>query len=220
MLITIEGIDGSGKATQAKLVQKNLEESGLRSTIFSFPAYQSSAYGDLIAEYLNGNLGKLEDIHPKLAALMFSVDRLHAKEQLDALLDEGGIVICDRYVHSNIAYQSARVPEDEQTDFSNWLYDLEFKTNDMPKPDAAFFLNVAPDVARERVLQKDPRDYTDKAEDLHEQEHGYMETVSHRYLCLPELIPIVEADTQKDTASMITKIIIDRHIDRLKFLWD
>jgi len=74
----------------------------------------------------------------------------------------------DRYVGSNLAHQSARMPEEKRTDIQTWISDLEYSILGIPKPDIVFFLDMPPNNARKLIALKEPRSYTDKAEDLHE----------------------------------------------------
>ncbi len=175
-LIVIEGTDGSGKGTQASLLVSRLKEQGKKALLVSYPRYESFA-GSLVAEYLNGNLGSFESIHPKLASLTFALDRFASKNHIQTHLNQGYTVVCDRYVESNIIYQSSKLDADKRDEFKSWLVELEYGVLKLPVPDKIIFLDVPPAFSRQLVLNKDARSYTDKKEDLHEAQHSYLEEV-------------------------------------------
>ncbi len=188
MLITIEGIDGSGKGTQAQLLLKRLLAKGVSAKLYSFPNYQTTFFGKEIGAFLRGEFGSLEQVHPKLAAILFAGDRFEQKQALQNDLNNGLYVICDRYVDSNIAHQCAKLPEEKMPEFCQWLECLEYEVFGMPRPDITFFLDVPLSVSKELVLQKQQRIYMDEKEDIHEQAYLYLERVSLVYKKLLEYI--------------------------------
>ena len=181
-LITFEGIDGSGKGTQSNLLQNRLEALGIATELFSFPCYENTFFGKEIGAFLRGEFGGINDVHPKLASILYAMDRLELKEKIINGLNEGKAIICDRYVDSNIAHQSSKLPFTEQANFILWIEKLEYGFNQMPKPDITFFLNVPIEVSKDLVLKKQKRNYTDSKEDIHEQAYGYLEKVYNAYL--------------------------------------
>ena len=141
--IVIEGLDGCGKSTQVSLLQQRLQQEGIAYRFIHFPMLNQGVYGTLIAEFLRGEFGTLEEVHPKLVALLFANDRLEHVRKIREWLDEGCCVLADRYVASNIAFQCAKLKnEQEKTDLKNWILDFEFTHNRLPRPDKTFFLNV------------------------------------------------------------------------------
>lgn len=180
-LITIEGIDGSGKGTQATKLTEELNGVGIEAKIYSFPAYEKTFFGKEIGAFLRGEFGTIDEVHPKLAAILFAADRLEQKESLLKDLQQGIYVVCDRYVESNIAHQAAKLQESERHDFMLWVKELEYKVHGLPKPDLTIFLDVPLCVSKELVLKKKQRTYTDVKEDIHEADHGYLEKVYSVY---------------------------------------
>src|SRR5579885_3297777 len=112
-LIAIEGIDGSGKRTQVELLAKSLAARGYSIYATGFPQYDSW-FGKMVGRFLNGELGPLESVDPHFTALLYAGDRLEAKPQIEAALDRGQVVLTDRYIGSNLAHQTARVPAPER----------------------------------------------------------------------------------------------------------
>ena len=107
-LIVIEGGDGSGKSTQARLLTKFLERKNVPAVHISFPRYESH-WGRIIKKYLLGEFGNPVVIDPYFAAMLYANDRLAFKAELNKLLGDGKIVVCDRYVPSNIGHQAAKL---------------------------------------------------------------------------------------------------------------
>ena len=186
MLIAIEGIDGSGKGTQANLLVEKLHSVGRTAAIVSFPRYGKTPSSDLIARYLNGKLGPLEAVSPYQAAAIFALDRLESRPHLEALLDEYEIVVADRYVGSNMAYQAVRVPEIDRERFLTWINWLEYDVNHLPKPSVTCYLDVPPTAAVQHVAKKAARAYTSASHDLHEKDLGFQGRVQFGYRYLAE----------------------------------
>jgi dTMP kinase len=181
MLVAIEGIDGSGKGTQAKLLLQRLVELGRPARLFSFPQYEHSFFGQEIGRYLNGHFGELNAVHPSLAALLYAGDRFEARDALGRLLGEGSVVVCDRYVGSNQAHQAAKLPPEERPAFFDWIEKLEYGVFGLPRPDLVIFLDLPPVIATELVHRKEARSYTDQAADIHEADWDYMRRVYGTY---------------------------------------
>jgi hypothetical protein len=106
--IVIEGIDGSGKSTQLKKTLEFLGRQRVRFKYIHFPRTDSPVYGDLIARFLRGDLGDLKSVNPYLVALIYAGDRYDARIQISEWLNEGFLVVADRYVYSNVAFQCAK----------------------------------------------------------------------------------------------------------------
>ncbi|MDS1311495.1 dTMP kinase [Marinobacter xiaoshiensis] len=183
-LIAIEGIDGSGKNTQTELLLSRLNTEGKKAKKISFPCYSETFFGKEVGRYLNGEFGSLDQVHPKLAAMLYAGDRYEKCRYIRKLLSEDVLVIADRYVPSNIAHQSVKVATDVRDEFSKWVEDLEYEIYKMPKPDLVVFLDVPPGNSQELILMKEKRDYTEKARDLHEEDEDYLKKV---YKCFLDL---------------------------------
>jgi dTMP kinase len=159
ILIDIEGADGSGKATQTKLMKERLEREGHAVSSFSFPRYYESRPGKLIGELLSGKHGDFMTIPPYISALPYAMDRAAAKDALREALTKG-IVISDRYTSSNLAHQSAKLPKDEQPALVEFIEGLEYEDLGIPRPAVVIYLSVPTDISSDLIAQKDERAYT------------------------------------------------------------
>ena len=117
LLIAIEGIDGSGKQTQAKLLELTLKAEGIPVYSTGFPQYDSW-FGSMVGKFLNGDFGPLESVDPHFTALLYAGDRFEAKSRLEAALNDGKVVLVDRYIGSNLAHQVARARPEKRAEFS------------------------------------------------------------------------------------------------------
>lgn len=181
-LVVIEGIDGSGKGTQAELLHASAKREGVQLDRLSFPRYGQTVFSLLIAQYLNGKFGTIDTVPARCSALLFAGDRFESRALLEAMIGDTDLVVLDRYVASNVAYHAARVARHQQASFRDWLYGLEYGAFGMPLPDQHIFLDVPADLATRWVLLKAPRSYTDAAADIHERRADYMQRCREMFL--------------------------------------
>lgn len=181
-LIAIEGIDGSGKGTQAARLAAALKARGFSTALWGFPRYGETFFGARVGEFLNGRFGALEAVHPFLAALLFAGDRLECRGRLQELLANHQFVVLDRYVASNVAHQAAKREGGERRALREWIEHVEFDIHQLPRPDLTVLLDLPADVARKLVARKQPRDYTAAAADLQEADLDYQRRVRELYL--------------------------------------
>jgi dTMP kinase len=217
----IEGLDGSGKSTQLKLLRKYLDAHSVPYKYLHFPRLEEGIYGNLIARFLRGEMGANDQVDPYLVALIFAGDRADAAPQIKSWIDEGYLVIVDRYVYSNIAFQCAKLTDtDERNKLRNWILNLEFNHNKLPKPDINLYLNVPFEFTREQL--KNDRDGEDRAylkgeRDIHEENLDFQEQVRQVYLSLQkhvddlELINCIERNKQMLGPGEISDLIV-KHI--------
>src|SRR5258705_11602109 len=121
LLLAIEGIDGAGKGTQAGRLAEKAVEHGRRVASFSFPLYDDNPFSRAVADYLNGEFGSADEVHPELAAMLYAGDRFHARPRLVAALEDQDLVVCDRYVGSNAAHQGAKLQGEARARVLEWL---------------------------------------------------------------------------------------------------
>ena len=186
--IVIEGIDGSGKGSQAELLRDRLKKEGHAVDKITFPNYKGNFFGKEIGDYLNGSFGA--DVHPKLASLLYALDRYESLSSIKGILNNGESLISDRYVSSNIAHQSIKLPPEERDSFIKWLHKVEFEILGLPKPDLTIFLDLTPDIAYELIAKKAKRDYTDKVRDIHEADPNHLRLAYEAYSKQASLNPI------------------------------
>ena len=179
-LIVIEGIDGSGKQTQADLLARAFEERGIPLVRFGFPRYESS-FGRLIARFLNGEFGPLSAVDAHLSALLYAGDRFEAKPELENALNSGRIIVMDRYIASNLAHQAARVPGERRAEFAAWLRQLEYGIYGLPVEDLVIYLRVPAQEGHRLVGLKSARSYTAKQRDLQESDLLHLNEAARVY---------------------------------------
>ena len=185
-IIVIEGLDGAGKSTQIELLKSKLETMGIDYQYIHFPMLNKGIYGELIAEFLRGEYGAIEEVHPKLVAVLFANDRKEHIEKVNRWLREGYFVLMDRYVNSNIAFQCAKMAdESEKEKLKQWILDFEFNYNQLPAPFLSFFLNVSLDsISRSlsNVRNGSGREYLNGKQDIHEESLTLQKKVHEEYL--------------------------------------
>jgi dTMP kinase len=189
-LIAIEGIDGSGKRTQLDLLENQLIAGGNRVYSTGFPQYDSW-FGKMIGQFLNGELGPLEAVDPHFTALLYAGDRFEAKPKIEAALNEGKIVLIDRYIGSNLAHQTARAAPEKRPAFRKWIEHLEYEIYDLPREDLILYLRVPPGEAQKLVAQKATRSYTTAKRDLQEASLGHLQDAADMYDLLARSAPWV-----------------------------
>lgn len=199
-LIAFEGIDGSGKRTQMGLLHDLLAAGGGGHSVYStgFPQYDSW-FGKMVGQFLNGDFGPLESVDPHFTALLYAGDRFEAKPKLEAALNNGQIVLVDRYIGSNLAHQTARVPPDKQPDFRRWIEHLEYVIYGLPREDRIIYLRVPPREAQALVAKKSKRDYTSSKRDIQEASLKHLELAAGIYDLLARDSPWVTIECY-DTA--------------------
>ena len=173
MVIVIEGTDGSGKQTQTELLFNYFKGLGKDVLRQSFPNYESDS-SVLVKKYLNGDFGGLNSLSPKQSSVFFSVDRLCTMLKYKDFLANGGILLLDRYVSSNILHQASKIDDENvRNEFISWLEKFEYEDLNLPKPDITFFLDMRPDLSEklraERGLLK-----AGTKKDIHESNSEYM----------------------------------------------
>ena len=186
MFIVLEGLDGAGKSTQIRMLRQLLAERGVESEYVHFPRFDAPVYGELIARFLRGEFGGVQEVDPYLVALIFAGDRADAAPQIRQWLAEGKAVVLDRYVYSNVGFQCAKLPAGEERDrLADWIVNLEFGHNALPRPDLSLFLDV-PFAFTERKLSEvregDDRDYLQGGQDIHEASLQLQQDVRSVYL--------------------------------------
>ncbi len=162
-LIVIDGLDGSGKNTQSKLLYQALTREGKNVRLVSFPDYESPACSP-VKMYLNGEFGTdPESVNSYAASTFFAVDRF-ASFRLDwkEAYDRGDVIIANRYTTANAIHQLTKLPEEEHDAFLSWLYDFEFRKLGLPAPDLTLLLQVPVEKSLELI------EHRGEKKDIHE----------------------------------------------------
>ena len=132
-LIAFEGLDQSGKQTQAELLRDHLKGQGRKARLVSFPDYGTSI-GEEIARALSNE----RDYGPDVMQLLYVANRFEYKPRLDMWLGSGAVVVCDRYRASSVAYGEAQGLDPD------WLEDVQ---RFLPVPAITVLLDIAPETA-------------------------------------------------------------------------
>lgn len=193
MLVVLEGLDGAGKSTQVKKLRTYLESLHGSLEYVHFPRYDAPVYGDLISRFLRGDFGTNETVHPQLVALLFAEDRHGAAPAMKETLSRGGAILLDRYVYSNIAYQCAKLNDDQEAErLRDWIFNTEYGDFALPKPDLNIFLDVPISFVESKLKADragDDRDYLEGAQDIHEADIEFQKRVRAIYRRQCELDP-------------------------------
>jgi len=184
LLVAFEGIDGSGKGTQARRLQEHLSDRGRKVALISFPRYEQTLFGRAVGEFLNGRFGALDEVDPFLVSLLYAGDRFESRSLLTAALDENDVVILDRYVASNIAHQGAKRDGDARCELIDRIREIEYGLYQLPRPDAVLLLDLPVTEAQKLIATKSARSYTDRKADLQEADAVYLQRVRDVYLSL------------------------------------
>lgn len=189
IMVVLEGSDGSGKGTQFSLLSERLKAAGYDVAVFDFPRYEKeSSY--FVRQYLNGKFGPAAEISPYTASLFYALDRYEAAKHIRAAIEAGKVVLCNRYVGSNMAHQGSKFNDVvEQRGFFVWEDNLEYEMLGIPRPDISLFLRVPAEVSYKLISQKAQRGYTDKSRDEHEADLGFLKRSVATYDVLCRLFP-------------------------------
>lgn len=209
MLVVLEGLDGAGKSTQVRKLKEYLESVRGSLDYIHFPRYESPVYGGLIGKFLRGGFGSLDSVHPQLVALLFAEDRHAALPEIRDALDKGSTVLLDRYVYSNIAYQCAKLPDNEEAEeLREWILNTEFGHFNLPRPDLNIFLDVPISFVEKSLnasrANDGDRNYLNGQKDIHEADIEFQKRVRAMYRRQASLDPsLVVIDCAAEDGSML-----------------
>jgi len=191
--IAIEGLDGAGKSTQVKLVQQHLQERGVRCKYMHFPRVDTEIWGELVAKFLRGDFGKINEVNPYLVALIYAEDRRAAAPAISAWLSRGYFVVVDRYVYSNVAFQCAKLSDAAERDkLRRWILHLEYEHFKIPQPQLSLFLDVPFSFTQAKLAEHRAgaeRQYLKGKQDIHEASLSFQQAVREAYLAQLPLDP-------------------------------
>lgn len=186
MLIVLEGLDGAGKSTQVKKLKEYISSTGKELRYLHFPRFDAPVVGEMIAEFLRGDFGNIEEVHPMLVALLYAEDRRDASILIRRWLLQGDIVLLDRYVYSNIAFQCAKIEDSAKAQsLREWILKSEYEDFMIPKPDINIFLDVPIGFVDSKLKAErkgDDREYLHGKSDIHEADITFQMKVRKVYL--------------------------------------
>jgi len=206
-----------------------MKNDGKKVRKIEFPDYGSDSSA-LIKMYLNGDLGKNpQKVNPYAASIFFAADRFVSFNiSWKNFYESGGIIVCDRYVTSNMIYQAAKFDsEKKREEYFEWLEDLEFKKLLLPVPDLVIFLNLPTNYCL-KLIKKRVNKFTGKPEkDIHEKDEKYMKktydvaySVASKYKW--RVIDCVENECIMaiEKISSLVKEIVYREIDNAYYSYE
>lgn len=202
-IIAIEGTDASGKGTQSQLLVDYLQSKEVPTEYIDFPQYYDNFYGKMVARFLNGEFGELEECHPHLISVVYALDRLESKPVLTKWLNEGKVVVINRYVGSNMAHQSAKLSPSKWNDCIAMIEKMEFEVNAIPREDLVLFLHVPTVWSQSLVDAKGDRGY------LHGKKRDIAEDHEvHQQLSEQVFLKIVEDKQHWEKISCVTNEVL------------
>lgn len=194
-----EGIDGCGKATQTKLLADYFIKKGYSVEKIDFPQHGERS-SVMVDDYLTGKYGTSAEVGPYVASIFYAIDRYDASFRIRKWLDEGKIVISDRYLVSNIGHQGGKIIKNgkEWSEYIDWLYDLEYGIFKIPKPDYTFILKTSPEFSlklahkiTDKVKQARRKSYLGSSgkQDIHEKDREHLANALNSYLKAAKKFP-------------------------------
>lgn len=189
VFIVIEGSDGSGKSTQFSLLREFFEKQGKKVKTYKFPRYEKPS-SHFVTSYLNGHYGDANSLGAHTPSLFYALDRFEAGRDIRQDIEEGNVVLCDRYVGSNMAHQGQKIEDEaERRAYFDWVHNLEFSMLGIPKPHVNIVLLMPAEIASKRMEQREARDYTEKQKDIHEADISHLRRAAATYEELCQLFP-------------------------------
>ncbi|MDE6386022.1 MAG: deoxynucleoside kinase [Eubacterium sp.] len=166
-LIIIEGLDGSGKSTQVKLLEEYFKSKNIDYKKIKLPDYDNPS-STLVKMYLGGEFGKsADDVNAYAAGAFYAVDRFASyKLNWGSDYEKGTVILADRYATSNSIYQMEKISEDEWDSYLEWSADFEYNKIGIPRPDAVIFLDMPVEISQRLMTSRYNGDEGKK--DVHE----------------------------------------------------
>jgi len=185
LLIDLESLDSGGKSTQVKLIKEYFENQGKKVKHIHFPMYGYSDFSEMIAKFLRGEYGNNDEVDPTFVANIYAMDRYMYKNQLLKDIEEYDVVIMDRYVFSNMAYQGAKIKDRVERNSLIWqIQNLEFDFFKLPYPDLVLFFDIPINEIENRLNTErvgDDRNYLEGKKDIHEKDINFQSNVRDIY---------------------------------------
>lgn len=173
-LIVIDGLDGSGKGTQSRLLTDRLQKGGIPARRVDFPRYGKKSAA-LVDGYLHGELGgHPEDTGAYAAATFFAVDRYWSyRTEWGEDYKNGVTIVADRYTTANAVHQCSKMPKEKWNEFLDWLWENEYERLGIPRPDLIIYLEMRPDISGRLIASR--AESEGRVKDIHEADREYLE---------------------------------------------
>ena len=206
-LIVLDGGDGCGKNTQTLKLVERLQAEGKKVKYLTFPDYNKDT-SVFVKKYLNGDFGDRESVKPQVASLFFALDRYATIQEWKSIFEDPDmIVVCDRYVTSNMLYQMVRYENnDQQLAFLRWLETTEYDLLDLPTPDIVLFLTLPLYVRKDMLLNRLGKTGGSTG-DIHERDMDYLRQIDDAQYKLINKFNMIGIDcSNEDTVKSIDEI--------------
>lgn len=179
--IVIDGPDSVGKSTQVEILMERLLKEGYKAVLADFPCYKENFFGKFIYELLHNPMFRWVKIHPKIASIVYALDRWETSPRLHKAMNEGYLVIANRYTSSNQIHQGGKIKDEKKrVEFIEWLNELEFEVLKIPRPDIVFCLNVTPPFGKMLLKKRSRKGLFGKIKDVHERSSRF---IKNSYAC-------------------------------------
>lgn len=215
-LIVLSGLDGSGKSTQVELIRKYFEEHNIKYEYVHFPIYGHNPASKVVASYLRGEFGDINEVDPVFVANIYAMDRYLYLPTLQKQLMENDVVLLDRYVFCNMAFQGAKHNTAAQSQIMrDWINEFEFGFLELPYPDLNIFFDTPITAIEQRLANKrdgSDREYLNGAQDIHEKDIEFQKKVRQNYLALegyPNFMVVDSGDLTPEELFNAYKIHLD-----------
>lgn len=187
--VVLEGMDGSGKRTQLQKLMRRLRNKKIPTKVFDFPRYSRQA-SYFVRKYLNGEYGGWRDVNPYCASLFYALDRFDAKKEIEKYLQEGKVLIANRYTPSNLGHQGAKIlGREKRLAFFYWLYEMEYEILGIPKPTKTIILYVPAEIAWQLIYKRKREKNSVRRRDIHEVDFSHLKEAEASYLQVAKTFP-------------------------------
>ncbi len=210
--IVLDGTDGSGKGTQTKMLVETLKNEGYVVEMADFPQYGQKSAG-AVEEYLSGKYGQVDAY---VGSMFYAVDRFDASFKIRQWLEEGRVVVSNRYVTANAGHQGSKIDDSaERIKYFKWLDNLEYNMFGIPKPDLNIILHVPAKIAQKLVDKKPKEERTyinGKKRDLHEADLKHLSRAELVFMQLAELFPNTKMIECFENEKLLTPIEVHNKV--------
>lgn len=191
--IVIDGTDGSGKATQVALLAKRLKKEGYKIKLVDFPEYYKNFFGKFIGHCLTEQYYNFINVHPKIASVLYAADRWESSDDIKKWLDQGYVVIANRYVSANQIHQGGKILNaQKRKEFIQWLDTMEHGVFKIPRPNVVIYLSVPFEISLKMMKERNAtskRNYAGNKKDVHEVDVSFQKNSRKSALWLSEVLP-------------------------------